>query len=487
MEAVLDTVSSKYNNISYSHPCDFVVSSCEDDSYKDPMHLSLPPAYNNHNNNKDSTTESENERSHKEGEEEEDWIWVLDPLTRKLRVPLRLLSPTQATATPGTVPSLCIAHLEGRCRHPWCRQAHVLPSSIAHLRHEALHAPTCCAFHKDPHDCSRLTSQFDYIQIIQNGASGDSALISTERVASTVGLLRYLVHNISHNNNNNKVLQLPAKNICRLHLAHRCRYLEDCNNIHVCRELHVRLQPPPNLMASLSAVTAQTKTIQLGDVTYTVQSLMTEELTEKEFDALEVAQRAAHALTQETKPSYEEAVQRRNTPSLTSMDGIHTTNINTNQNNNTTTHPSQNGSYLRVYDVRGAEGKTPHHMARNTTTTITNNHHHSTPHSEPMHLAPPPRYNGKRSPDIISINNNNNNNNNGMNVHYGEAGKTRYTATGLVNQPPLVREDPPSHFHNNPHHNEDNDTWTTTSRNDKDSRREKETDSSNSETNGVSS
>ncbi|RNF15256.1 uncharacterized protein Tco025E_05553 [Trypanosoma conorhini] len=277
--------------------------------------------------------------------EYEKWIWVLDPLTRKLRVPLSQLVPTQATATTGTVPSLCISFLEGRCRHQWCRQAHVLPCAIPQLRHEALHAPTCCRLHDDPHDTSVLTSRFKYIRVVNNTGSnnantnGDndndaSDLISTDRVAQTVGLLRFMAHSVpppkrrQHSQTSAKegsnsrsadtgdlageadkslgksatddtdddrelVLDLPAKLICRLHLSHRCRYLEDCNNIHICRECELRLQPPSHVMTVLSTVTPATRTVTVGDTCYAATQLAVGEVTDEEFRVICEQQRHA--------------------------------------------------------------------------------------------------------------------------------------------------------------------------------------------------
>ncbi|ESL07113.1 hypothetical protein TRSC58_05204 [Trypanosoma rangeli SC58] len=275
--------------------------------------------------------------------EDDKWIWVLDPLTRKLRVPLSQLVPTQATATTGTVPSLCISFLEGRCRHQWCRQAHVLPCAIPQLRHEALHAPTCCRFHEDPNDTSVLTDRFKYIRVVNNNGNNNSTsedndndandLIPTKRVAQTVGLLRFMTHSVPppkkrHNSqpflkeegntrpadagdiagetntdtgkstandtdDRELVLDLPAKLICRLHLSHRCRYLEDCNNIHICRECELRLQPPSHIMAVLSTVTPATRTITVGDTCYATTQLAVGEVTDGEFRAICEQQRHA--------------------------------------------------------------------------------------------------------------------------------------------------------------------------------------------------
>lgn len=250
-----------------------------------------------------------------EKKDEEKWIWVLDPMTRKLRVPLNLLVPTHASAAVGTVPSLCILFLEGRCRHAWCRQAHVLPSAIPQLRYEALSAPTCCHFHNDPQDISMLTKQFKYVRITNSG--GSTELIPASRIACTVGLRRYLVQNTSRKNaegeeeslpakallTDDDVLDLPTKFICRLHLGHRCRYLDDCNNIHICREYEVRLQPPPHMLTALGSVTTSTRSINIGDVYYTVTPLAIGDVSDEDFNLIAETQKANQRQSNNTPSS----------------------------------------------------------------------------------------------------------------------------------------------------------------------------------------
>lgn len=224
---------------------------------------------------------------------QEKWIWVLDPMTRKLRVPMSYFVPTQATATSGTVPSLCIAFLEGRCRHPWCRQAHVLPSVISQLRHDALNAPTCCFYHHDPHDIAILTSRFQSVTVTDSSMSQP---IPAERIALTVGLQRYLAHTVPAEMINGTTLELPSKLICRLHLSHRCRYLEDCNNVHVCRDFDLKLHPPPFMLAPLLNLTMASRNVVLGDTSYTVTPLAAGEVSDEEFHSIcEMQQKAAAA------------------------------------------------------------------------------------------------------------------------------------------------------------------------------------------------
>eukprot|EP00758_Cryptobia_borreli_P017291 Tbor_TRINITY_DN6177_c0_g4::TRINITY_DN6177_c0_g4_i2::g.22734::m.22734 len=209
----------------------------------------------------------------------EECIWVLDPMTRKLLVPRSYLIPTQASNTPGTVPSLCIAYLENRCQHTWCRQAHVRPDTISKLRQDALNAPTCCSEHGAINDISCLTSRFKTITITD---SIRYEAIPTSRVALTVGLQRHLAQHVSHDNTNSN-LDLPSKQICRLHLACRCRYLEDCNNIHVCRKVDLRLHPPTSMVQPMINIIPSMRSICLGDVQYSVEVLARADVSDEEF------------------------------------------------------------------------------------------------------------------------------------------------------------------------------------------------------------
>lgn len=153
---------------------------------------------------------------------------------------------------------------------------------IAQLRHDALNAPTCCSKHHDPHDTAMLTKRFETLTIADCSMQSP---IPTECIALTVGLQRYLAHSVP-NDVRGPNLEIPSKLICRLHLSHRCRYLEDCNNVHVCREFDLRLHPPPFMMAPLQNLMVTTRTITLGDASYHVTPLAVGEVTDDEFHAL---------------------------------------------------------------------------------------------------------------------------------------------------------------------------------------------------------
>eukprot|EP00742_Colponemidia_sp_Colp-10_P016482 GILJ01018890.1.p1 GENE.GILJ01018890.1~~GILJ01018890.1.p1 ORF type:complete len:729 (-),score=92.86 GILJ01018890.1:324-2510(-) len=78
-------------------------------------------------------------------------------------------------------------------------------------------------------------------------------------------------------------LEIPSKLICRLHLSHRCRYLEDCNNIHLCRELDLHLLPPAHLVSMLCSIDHLTPHVAIGDQAYSVTELLEGQANEEIF------------------------------------------------------------------------------------------------------------------------------------------------------------------------------------------------------------
>lgn len=244
------------------------------------------------------------------------YMWVLDPHSRKLRVPLSLMVPTHATANKGALPSLCLSFLEGHCRHEWCRQAHVPPHVLPMLRQQALNAPTCCRLHKDPHSTTELTDRFKFIRLVGNegsyssrGTNGEqSDLIPAERVALTVGLQLIIAQSAQAAKEKEEqsqslgetnqgaangakverkdVLDVPAKDVCRLHISRLCRYVEDCKNIHICREYDLQLPPPPNLVCLLNGITPSMTMINIGERSYSSTMLSLGEVTDEVFNII---------------------------------------------------------------------------------------------------------------------------------------------------------------------------------------------------------
>nr|CCC91391.1 unnamed protein product [Trypanosoma congolense IL3000] len=74
---------------------------------------------------------------------------VVDPVTRKLLIPLNHVYPTRAQQRT-TIPSLCQLFLNGRCRQgAQCHQVHASPDMVTVLRSQVETLPRCCALHGD--------------------------------------------------------------------------------------------------------------------------------------------------------------------------------------------------------------------------------------------------------------------------------------------------------------------------------------------------
>ena len=151
-------------------------------------------------------------------------VCVVDPYSRKLEVPRNFLHETHALHRVG-IPSLCMLYLDGRCRAgTLCHQAHVDLEIIEFLRKEALSVPTCCHEHGDSHSA-------EVVQLI-----GDRTIwlngqeIPARSFAGTLGLQRLIRESTG------KDVELLARFICRLHLSNKCRYVEECNHVHMCRD-----------------------------------------------------------------------------------------------------------------------------------------------------------------------------------------------------------------------------------------------------------
>jgi hypothetical protein len=175
-------------------------------------------------------------------------ICIVDPYSRKLEVPRNYLHETHALHRVG-IPSLCMLYLDGRCRAgTMCHQAHVDLEVIEFLRKEALSMPTCCREHGDLHSGHVPTLIGDRTIWLYGRA------IEPWNFASTLGLQRLIREATS------REVELLPRYICRLHLGNKCRYVEECNHVHLCRDLKDLVIPPelsftnsPTLMTNSSA------------------------------------------------------------------------------------------------------------------------------------------------------------------------------------------------------------------------------------------
>jgi hypothetical protein len=134
--------------------------------------------------------------------------------------------------------------LDGRCRaQNLCHQAHVDLEVIEYLRKEALSMPTCCLEHGDLHSSNVAQIVGEGRQVWLHGRPLD-----TWNIANTLGLQR-----VARECPAGRDIELMPRNICRLHLGNKCRYVEECNHVHICRELK-DLVIPSELSFSASSV-----------------------------------------------------------------------------------------------------------------------------------------------------------------------------------------------------------------------------------------
>lgn len=160
-----------------------------------------------------------------------DTILAVDPATRKLNIPIAAVYQTMALQRRERVPSLCMLFLQGRCRaQTACHQLHVDPGVVNMLRSEILARPACCAMHGEDSVHASITEQAPTLKHVLF----ESVSVPADRIATTQGIRKAIAEKHSTDRD---TLQLPRSSLCRLQVAGRCRYAEDCNFVHVCRYL----------------------------------------------------------------------------------------------------------------------------------------------------------------------------------------------------------------------------------------------------------
>jgi hypothetical protein len=100
--------------------------------------------------------------------------------------------------------------------------------------------PTCCAAHGD--DCCNppLNQTIPHVTGVQ---IDNGFVVRVDRLAATRGIRKLVAERTAviakagANANMTEMLSVGKGAICRLHIAGRCRYAEDCNFIHVCRNV----------------------------------------------------------------------------------------------------------------------------------------------------------------------------------------------------------------------------------------------------------
>ncbi|CCW61935.1 unnamed protein product [Phytomonas sp. EM1] len=206
------------------------------------------------------------------------YIYAIDRLSTKLRIPLSATEPTQALQDDGLVPGLCRLYLEGRCRQgDLCHQVHANPNVVETIRQEALHAPSCCHMHgaRCNFESFPLGLTFTLVDVLKDIPKGLNSSMSkgnkaqsdktnkaeadiSEMEKSPNGVEQKSVQQPSNNtvisihslcpttylwtlysNNISSHIYLPKNKICREHRKGLCRFGDECNFLHVCREIPI--------------------------------------------------------------------------------------------------------------------------------------------------------------------------------------------------------------------------------------------------------
>lgn len=113
---------------------------------------------------------------------------VVDPHSRKLRIPLSSITPTRAMSRAG-IPSLCLLFLANRCRQgSLCHQVHANPAVVQQLREIVANQPQCCVTHGDVNE-SAMKVQWRQRGVVFNI---NDVMIPLDNVAFTNGLKRFI-------------------------------------------------------------------------------------------------------------------------------------------------------------------------------------------------------------------------------------------------------------------------------------------------------
>ncbi len=118
--------------------------------------------------------------------------------------------------------------------------------------------------------------------------------IPSECIALTVGLQRFLTQQGAapkqpldgRELSAMQVLEIPSRLVCRLHLSHRCRYVEDCNNVHICREYELALNPTSQLLPTLLGLSQATTIVLINDAPFSVSMLAEGDVADEFFNAV---------------------------------------------------------------------------------------------------------------------------------------------------------------------------------------------------------
>lgn len=217
-------------------------------------------------------------------------ITVVDPVTRKLLIPLNSTFDTRAQQRP-TLPSLCLLFLRNKCRQGMnCYQVHATLEAVEALRRSVDSLPRCCVLHGDSDragvqlcpeeywrtradgsDSNKLSHSLQHVVLYLPGLnrsshrllvdipksdllveglkSGDTEAsagggstglltgIPLTLISHTVALQKLLDEQTPLHQDRSLILDGTGCTVCRLHATDRCRYAEECKFLHLCKEL----------------------------------------------------------------------------------------------------------------------------------------------------------------------------------------------------------------------------------------------------------
>ncbi|ORC87928.1 uncharacterized protein TM35_000191720 [Trypanosoma theileri] len=178
---------------------------------------------------------------------------VVDPKTRKLLIPENYVLPTRAQQRT-TIPSLCQLFVENRCRFgSQCHQVHADLTVVNELRNQVKSLPQCCTLHGDE-DIGGVMQEGSWLSNVVvhiPESTYEGGYIPLSRVGYTVPLARMLnelpieafrpLNPYEQTSEDGRpprvVLEADTIPICRLHSTSRCSYAEECNFLHLCKEV----------------------------------------------------------------------------------------------------------------------------------------------------------------------------------------------------------------------------------------------------------
>lgn len=178
-------------------------------------------------------------------------VTIIDPAFRtgKLDIPIEKTSATKGRDEwlEGKLRnrdlSLCCLFQKGRCHaQERCHQVHADRDYVASLRDQQSTVVSCCRQCHDTASLSAAAMNFFATNMpttncvhITFGEHDEPNVIPASRISYTDGLIQqFRDHGCREENG---VIAVPARRVCRLHAKGVCKYGKDCKNVHVCCQL----------------------------------------------------------------------------------------------------------------------------------------------------------------------------------------------------------------------------------------------------------